>query len=198
MDEKTEELRDLFVDIADEDTVTEQQTESRGTLASDDPSTERLVDIVAEMREVCDFDTSLSDEALATVVERFYAGDSDSDIAAELDVGRGTVVRARLDVHLLRDRDTDAPFDLERLRDLLGEARATSDIADRLAVSESTVRRYRRVLETQAERRRVSGRFRSEFEDVIAEADLTEQLTTDIQEDGLDEATEGMETNVQF
>ena len=112
MDEKTEELRDLFVDIADEDTVTEQQTESRGTLASDDPSTERLADIVAEMREVCDFDTSLSDEALGTVVERFYAGDSDSDIAAELDVGRGTVVRARLDVHLLRDRDTDAPFDL--------------------------------------------------------------------------------------
>ncbi|MUV85701.1 conditioned medium-induced protein 4 [Natronomonas sp. CBA1123] len=197
MDEKTEELRDIFVDIADEDTVTERQSESRGSLTGE-TSTEGLAAIVAEMREVCGFDTSLDDEALVAVIERFYAGDSDGDIAEVLDVDQRTVVRARLDLHLLREDDTDAPFDFERFRELLAEDRTTGDIAETLGVSESTVRRYRHVVEAQDEHRRVSGRFRSEFEDLVATADLSQQLTTDVQDDGLEEATEGMETNVQF
>lgn len=197
MDEKTEELRDIFVDLTDEDTVTERQSESRGSLTGE-TSTEGLAAIVAEMRERCGFDTSLDDEALVAVIERFYAGDTDGDIAEALDVDQRTVFRARLDVHLLRESDTDAPFDFETLREFLAEDRPTSDIAEALGVSESTVRRYRRVVEARDEHRRVSGRFRSEFEDLVATADLTQQLTTDVQEDGLDEATEGMETNVQF
>ncbi|MFW5964606.1 MAG: conditioned medium-induced protein 4 [Natronomonas sp.] len=197
MDEKTEELRDIFVDITDEDTVTERQSESRGSLTGE-TSTEGLATIVAEMREVCGFDTSLDDEALVAIVERFYAGDSDADIAEALDVDRRTVFRGRLDLHLLRERDTDAPFDLETLREFLAEGRPTSDIAEEFDVSESTVRRYRRVVDARDESRRVSGRFRSEFEDLIATADLSQQLTTDVQDDGLEEATESMETNVQF
>lgn len=197
MDEKTEELRDIFVDITDEDTVTERQAESRGSLTGE-TSTEELAAIVAEMREVCGFDTSLEDETLATVVERFYAGDADADIAEALDVDRRTVFRARLDLHLIREDDTDAPFDFERFREFVAADRTTSDIAEALDVSESTVRRYRRVVDAQDEHRRVSGRFRSEFEDLIAAADLSQQLTTDVQEDGLDEATDGMETDVQF
>jgi FixJ family two-component response regulator len=197
MDEKTEELRDIFVDITDEDTVTERQAESRGSLTGE-TSTEELAAIVAEMREVCGFDTSLEDETLATVVERFYAGDADADIAEALDVDRRTVFRARLDLHLIREDDADAPFDFERFREFVAADRTTSDIAEAFDVSESTVRRYRRVIEAQDEHRRVSGRFRSEFEDRIAAADLSQQLTADVQEDGLDEATDGMETDVQF
>lgn len=197
MDEKTEELRDIFVDITDEDTVTERQAESRGSLTGE-TSTEELATIVAEMREVCGFDTSLEDETLATVVERFYAGDTDGNIAEALDVDRRTVFRARLDLHLIREDDADAPFDFERFREFVAADGATRDIAEAFDVSESTVRRYRRVVDAQDEHRRVSGRFRSEFEDLIAAADLSQQLTTDVQEDGLDEATDGMETDVQF
>lgn len=197
MDEKTEELRDIFVDIADDDTVTERQAESRGSLTGE-TSTEGLAAVVAEMRAVCGFDTSLDDGTLVAVVERFYAGDSDGDIAEALDVDRRTVFRARLDLHLIRDGDSDAPFDFERFRELLAEDRATSDIAETLGVSESTVRRYRRVVDAREEHRRVSGRFRSEFEDLVAAADLSQQLTTDVQDDGLEEATDGMETDVQF
>lgn len=198
MDEKTEELRELFVDVTDEETVTERQEESRGSITGGDGGEEALGDIIARMREKYDFDTSLSDSELATVVKRFYRGDSDTEIAEAIDVSRKTVIRARLDVHLVRERDTDAPFDLSELRDLLVEDRSTGTIADELDVSPSTVRKYRRVVRAQNEARRVSDRYRSEFEDALVEADLDQQLTADISEDGLEEATEGMETDVSF
>lgn len=198
MDEKTEELRDIFMDVADEETVTEQQEESPGSLTDSEESTERLGDIVARMREEYEFASDLSDEALATVVEGFYRDLSDADIAEELDVSRRDVFRARMDVHLVRERDTDAPFELTALRNLLAEDHSTGEIADSLDVSESTIRRYRRVVEAQDEARRVSERFQSEFEDVLLEAEMGEQFTDDMADDGLEEATEGTETNVSF
>jgi transposase-like protein len=103
-----------------------------------------------------------------------------------------------MDLHLVRDRDTDAPFDLEALRDHLEADRTTGETADDLGVSESTVRRYRRVVRARTEGRRASHRYRSEFEDVLLEAEMGEQFTEDIAEDGLEEATEGTETNVSF
>jgi DNA-binding CsgD family transcriptional regulator len=198
MDEKTEELRELFVDVTDAETVTERQENPRGSIADDGSDDGRLGDIVARMREAFDFDTSLSDDDLVTVVKGFYGGDSDTAIAEELGVTRETVFRARLDLHLIRDRDADAPFDLADLRDLLAEDASTDDIAAELDVSPDTVRRYRRVLRAREDARSVSERFRSEFEDVVADADLTARLTTDMKEDGLEDATDGMETNVSF
>ncbi|QLD85398.1 conditioned medium-induced protein 4 [Natronomonas halophila] len=198
MDEKTEELRELFVDVTDAETVTEQQENPRGSIADDGSDDGRLGDIVARMREEFGFDTSLSDDDLVTVVEGFYGGDSDTAIAEELGVAPDTVFRARLDLHLIRDRDADAPFDLADLRNLLGEDASTGDIAAELDVAPDTVRRYRRVLRAREEARSVSERFRSEFEDVVADADLTARLTTDMKEDGLQDATDGMETNVSF
>ena len=198
MDEKTEELRDIFIDVRDEETVTEQQEESPGSLTDSKESTERLGDIVARMREEYEFATDLSDEALATVVEGFYRDFSDADIAKELGASGREVFRARMDLHLVRERDTDAPFELAALRDLLTEDRSTGEIADRLDISESTVRQYRRVVAAQDEARRVSERFQSEFEDVLLEAEMSEQFTDDMADDGLEEATEGTETNVSF
>jgi DNA-binding CsgD family transcriptional regulator len=198
MDDKTEELRDIFMDVTDEDTVTERQEESRGSLTGERASAERIGDIVDRMREQYDFDTSLSGSELVTLVEGFYRGASDSAIAEELDVSRREIFRARLDLHLVRDRDTDAPFDLPELRESLLEGTPIVDIAAALDVSESTVRRYRRVVEAENEARRVSQRFRSEFEDALVDADLDEQFTTDVKDDGLEEATDGMETNVSF
>jgi len=199
VDEKTEELRDIFIDVTDEDTVTESQEETRGSLTEDEQAVaDRLEEVVAEMHERYEFGTDLADRDLCRVVRGFYEGESDSTVADALDVSRRVVFRARLDLHLVRDRDTDAPFEMATLRELLAGDRSVSEIAEELDVSESTVRRYRRVANAQDEARRVADRFRSEFEDILTDAGITTQMTTDIKEDGLEEATEGMETETDI
>lgn len=199
MDEKTEELRDIFMDVTDEDTVTESQEETRGSLTDQgDGQRERLESVVRSMRERYDFSTDLSDDDLCGLVELFYDDASDADIARELDASRKTVFRARTDLHLVRDRDRDAPFDLDDLRTRLTDDPATRDLADEFDVSESTVRRYRRVVRAQTESRQANDRYRDEFDTILADGDLAARMTEEVQEDGLDDATEGMETNVDF
>ena len=200
MDEKTEELRDIFIEVTDEDTVTESQEETPGSLASDEDVEARLRETIADMRENLEFSTTLSDDDLVTVVRGFYAGDSDAEIARSLgDASLSkTVNRARIDLHLLTDDDRDAPFPLETLREELDHGRSVTDIADRLDVSESTVRRYRRIVAAEMERRRVNDRYRDEFENVLQDREIAERLTANVQEDGLDDATGGMETDVSF
>ena len=200
MDEKTEELRDIFMDVTDESTVTEQQEETHGSLHSETEVDERLEAVIARMRDRYDFGTTLSDEELVTVVRGYYDGDSDAEIARELgDASLGkTVSRARIDLHLIRDSDTDAPFDLDELREQFDAGASTAECADELDVSESTVRRYRRIIETQQEKRTVNDRFTDEFENVLRDRELSDRMTEVVQKDGLDDATEGMETNVSF
>lgn len=200
MDEKTRKLRDIFMDVAEDATVTERQEESRGSLATDDRVDERLRELVESMRERFDFRTALSTDALVGLVRGFYAGASDAEIAAELedDPDPETVARARADLHLVTEQDLDAPFDLDDLRDGLDEDRSVSDIADDLDADASIVRRYRHVVETERERKIVNDRYRDEFERLLADRDLEERLTGEVRETGLEDATEGMESNVSF
>ncbi|EMA43874.1 hypothetical protein [Halococcus saccharolyticus] len=220
MDEKTEELRDIFVDVTDESTVTERQEDTPGSLARDESAAERVEAVVASMRERYDFDTDLPDAALADLVEGFYDGLGDAALAERaadsvdeddadegtssdasdpetFDLSRRDVFRVRMDLHLVREADTDAPFALGDLRDRLTNDEPIAEIADALDVAESTVRRYHRVLETQAERRRVGDRFREEFDEILSDADLA-SLTEDVTRDGLDDATDGMENDLSF
>ena len=197
MTENTDELRDIFRKVADEDTVTETQEESRGSLTDEGTSRERLVEIIERMRADHEFETELSDAELATVVRRFYDDDGDDDIAEALDVSPREAFRARMDLHLIREADTD-PFDLAALRDHLADGESTAEIADRLDVTGSTVGRYRRVVEAEKEARRVSERFRSAFADAVPGAEAGARFTEEMTEDGLDGATEGTETNVSF
>ena len=200
MDEKTEKLRDIFMDVAGEATVTERQEESRGSLATDERIDERLREVVESMRERFDFRSALSTDALSTVVRGFYAGDSDAEIARRLDdePAPETIARARIDLHLVTDRDREAPFDLAALRDALDAGRSVSAISEDLGASESTVRRYRHVVETERARKVVNDRYREEFERLLADRDLEESLTGRTRETGLEDATEGMESNVSF
>jgi len=200
MDEKTEELRDIFMDVTDSDTVTESQAATKGSLTDDEAARERLADLVAELRERYAFETELSDGQLCELALSFYDGASDADLARELDVERRTVFRARLDLHLFRDRDLDAPFDVEAFRRRITgpEDVATSDLAEDFDVSESTVRRYRRVVEAQDQSRRANDRYRDEFDSILGDADLAGPMTQEARQDGLEDATEGMETDVSF
>lgn len=200
MDDKTEELRDIFLDVADEETVTEPQEELRGSLADGEATDERIRSVIEQMRDRYEFRTSLSTDELVTVVRGYFAGKNDTAIARDLgDASLAkTVRRARIDLHLVTDRDLDAPFDLDDLRQQLDSDRPVTDIAEDLDVSESTVRRYRHVVEVQDERRLVGDRFHEEFAMIAEDRDLGERLTADVKESGLEEATEGMETNVSF
>jgi hypothetical protein len=199
MDKKTEELRDMFLDMTDEETVTESQEESHGSLSTEGKVEEQLLAVVAEMRERYGFDTSLNDEELTAVVRGFYAGDEDDEIARQLgDASVETVCRARIDLHLFRLSDTEAPFEIEALRTLVGDGVATADCATELGTDEATVRRYRRVIEAKAEARSVNQQYINEFENILQDREISDRMTSDIQQDGLDDATDGMETNVSF
>ncbi|MXR19848.1 conditioned medium-induced protein 4 [Halobacterium bonnevillei] len=201
MDEKTEELRDIFMDVADDDTVTESQEDTHGSLASEEDVEARLRDAVSEMVDNLGVDTPLAVEDLATVVEAFYAGEDDAGIAEALDadVDPETVAHTRTDLHLLREDDTDPPFDYEALRDAtLGDDASVSEFLADVDADEDTVDYYRSVVETREEIRRVNDRYRAEFENVLQDRELSERLTRSVHEDGLDGATEGQETDINL
>ena len=204
MDDKTDDLRDIFTDVTGEETVTESQSEGRGSLTDvdEDAVDDRLRAVIDRLREHHAFETDLDDDALVRIVRAVYDGTDDATIAAELDVDAETVFLARMDLHLLTDDDTDFPFSLAVIRERLADDAAGDPDAGALAVELGaepvTVERAIRVARTQTRIRSVSQRFRSEFEDSIPEAALAVSLTESVKTDGLDEAAEDIETNTKF
>lgn len=198
-DGKTETLREIFTDRATGDTVTESQTDERGSLTGDDERiADRIREVIAEMRDRFAFETGLDDRALTTVVRGFYDGRSDAAIAEELGAEPDAVVRARLDLHLLRDGDTDPPADSDRIRELLEADTSVDVVADRLDVEPAAVRRHRAALAARREARSVGWRYRAAFEDTVPAAGIADSLTESVMEDGLEDATAGMETDVSL
>jgi len=194
MDEKTRELRDIFIDVSGEEEVTESQREARGSLADADDETvrRRLRDLVGDLRDHHAFETDLSTDEYCRLIRSFYEGDDDAELAARLDVTEAVVVAARLDCHLFDDRDFDAPLtDADLSRD-------DRVLAAEYDVSTAAVARYRRAVETKAASQRVSRRFRDAFEELLTDADLAANMTDEVKEDGLDEAAEDIETDVSF
>jgi len=200
MDEKTEELRDIFMDVADDEEVTESQEDTHGSLSSESEVDERLRDAVEEMRDNLDLNTGLATDDFATLVKTFYEGEDDAAIADELDadVDAATVTDTRYDLHLLRDADTDASFALDDLRERRGDDADPEAIADDFDADEDAVERCLRVLDTRDEIRRVNDRYRAEFENALRDRELSERLTSSVHEDGLDDATEGQETDMDL
>lgn len=201
MDEKTAELRDIFMDVAEDGTVTEPQADARGSLADtdDDEVGERVAAVVERMRDRYEFATDLPTDDLVTVVRGFYDGADDAAIAEAVDADPDTAFAARMDLHLLADDDTDLGIDLDALRDRIESGEADFEaLAATFDTDTETVARARRVLETRAAVRRVSHRFQSEFEDAIPDAALAVHLTAATREDGLEEAAEDIETDTKL
>ncbi|WP_408960036.1 conditioned medium-induced protein 4 [Natrinema sp. 74] len=196
MNDKTEELRDIFTNVTDgEETVTESQEDTRGSLERDERTDEeRLESVVTQMRERYAFETALSDDDLIAVARGFYDDRSDAEIADEIDADGDAVFEARMSLHLVGEDDADE-VDLVAIRD---REEDDATLADEYDVSEAQIRRYRRIAEAQDQSRAANDRYRDEFDSILADAELSERMTTDVREDGLEDATEGMETDVDF
>lgn len=198
MEEKTEKLRDIFLSVSDEERVTESQTERPGSLTDDGASAgQRLADVLDGLREKFGFETPLSDDERLTLIRGFYDGRSDDELAAELDCEASTVFAARMELHLLRDSEpplSDDDLETVRANPDVG-ARA---LADRLGADERAVRRSRAALQAEDRSRRASQRFRTAYREILTDQDLTDQFATETQDDGLEDATDGAETDVEF
>ncbi|MCU4741238.1 conditioned medium-induced protein 4 [Natronoglomus mannanivorans] len=196
MNEKTEELRDIFTSVTDgEATVTESQEATRGTLEKDEGSVEeRLENVIAQMRERYEFETPLDADDLRVVARRFYEEESDADVADELGVAEDDVFEARMALHLVGEEDADE-VDLVAIRNREAD---DETLAEEYDVSADQIRRYRRVAAAKDESRAANDRYRGEFDSILAEAELSERMASDVREDGLEDATEGMETDVSL
>jgi len=196
MEEKTEQLRDIFMEVADGESVTETQAEQRGSLVPTGSVDDRLADAVERTRERFDFRTDLDDSALIELIKRYYDGDDDGEIADALGVSPETVFAARMDLHLVGD--DDVALDLSAVRDRLDAEENDAAVAETLDVDAEEVGRARRALAARREARLVSHRFRTEFEEILTDADIAVRFTAGAREDGLEEAAEDIETDVDF
>ncbi len=199
MDEKTERLRDIFLDSTGAETVTESQEERRGSLAEVDRDIERRVEAVIErMRDRYEFRTDLSTEELCTIVEGYFDEQDDGTVAAELDIDSNTVFDARMDLHLVGEADREASFDIEELRRLLVTDTSVTECAEALDLDVDVVNHYADVIRADLEATRANDRFHDEFAELLTDTDLSVQHVMDAHEDGLREATEDIETDVSF
>ncbi len=195
MDEKTEQLREIFTSVTDEESVTESQEDTRGSLERDERSIdERLEALIERMHERYGFEVELETGQLVAVAKRFYADEDDDAIADALDVDAREVFEARLALHLVGEEDADG-VDLTALRDREGD---DERLAAEHGVDVDRIRRYRRIAAARERSRAANDRYREEFDDLLGDSALTTRMATDVREDGLEDATEGMETDVSF
>ncbi|WP_418282927.1 hypothetical protein [Halorubrum sp. DTA98] len=209
MDEKTENLRDVFIDATGSDTVTERQSESRGSLVDrdDDAVADRVSELIAAMRDRYEFATALDDDAYERVVYGYFDADSedghdpverDAALAAAIGVDEETVRDARLDLHLVDEADRDAPFEYATLKRLLAEGRSVEECAAALDAEPPVVERYVDVARADAASTRANGRFRDEFRDLLTDAEIEGSHASGAREDGLRDATEDIDTDVSL
>ena len=196
MNEKTAELRDIFTSVTDgEDTVTESQEDTRGSLEKDERTVEqRLKTVVGQMQERYGFETPLSEDELLTVAKGYYDDKSDEELAADLAVDETVVFEARVALHLIDDEDAET-VDLVAIRD---REEDDATLAAEYDVDEATIRRARQVAAGKAESRAANDRYRDEFDSILGDSELSARMASDVREDGLEDATEGMETDVSL
>lgn len=208
MDEKTAELRDLFVDATGSETVTERQAESPGSLVDrdEDAVAERVGELVATMRDRYAFDALAEvavdpDDPTAAyerVARGFFADEDDATIAADLGVDAETVRDARLDLHLVADTDRETPFEYAALKRLLAADRSVAACATALDADVDAVRAAVPVARADLASTRANDRFRDGFRDLLTDADIEGDHAATARDDGLREATEDIETDVSL
>lgn len=192
---KVDRLTEIYLDVSEgEESTIEQQEEQRGNWKSSSSNDTTIGETIAEMRERYGLRTQLSDDQLVTLVKAFFDGERDGEIARRLGDSSldKTVTRARLRLHLFRDNDTTADFDLDALQECFEEGNSGAECARRLDIGKSTANRYRRILRARNDSEKVDNEYYERFRQYCLEggddADLEPDFSTD---DGLNDAIEG-------
>jgi thiol-disulfide isomerase/thioredoxin len=133
--ERVERLQDLYASLGGDPVFTEHQRPERGELSDEATLKTRLGAVIDRMRERYGFRTSLDRSALVTPVRGYYAGRTDAELADRVDANPDTVARARTNLHLFRPADTEARFEVARLRRLLDDG-ASLEAFERLLAEE--------------------------------------------------------------
>ncbi|TKX77396.1 hypothetical protein EXE53_26810, partial [Halorubrum sp. SD626R] len=108
---------------------------------------------------------------------------------------------ARLDLHLVCDRDREVDGDAFAYGDvkrLTAAGRSIVECTEALDADPDTVARYARVARVDLTSTRANDRFRDEFRDLLTDAEIEGSHAADAREDGLEEATEDIETDVSL
>jgi hypothetical protein len=159
-------LTDIYLDVAEDvESTTEQQHEQRGSWRPSTTTDTRISDTIAEMQDRYGLQTQLSDDQLLTLVKAFFDGDRDTAIARRLgDVSLDkTVTRARLGLHLFRESDTTADFDIGALRECFAAENSGAECARQLNIGKSTANRYRRIFAAKDQAERVDNEYYERF-----------------------------------
>ena len=194
-----EELTAIYMDVSKGDTTTtERQEDQRGSWTSNTNTDQQIRSTIEEMRERYDLSTQLSTDQLVTLVKAFFEGEGDTAIARRLGDSSldRTVTRARLGLHLFRERDTTADFDLEALSKCFEAGNSGVECARQLDIAASTANQYRRVLSAQQEAKRVENTYYERFQRLCSADDTAEGEDPDAEfepdfDDGLTDAVAG-------
>jgi hypothetical protein len=188
-------LTDIYLDVAeDAESTTEHQREQRGSWRLSAETDTRISDTIAEMQDRYGLQTQLSDEQLLTLVKAFFDGDGDTTIARRLGDASldKTVARARLGLHLFRESDTTADFDIDALRECFAAENSGAECARRLDIAKSTANRHRRIFAARDQAERVDHEYYERFRRYCRE-DIGEDSDPDFDpdyspDDGLSDA----------
>jgi len=185
-------LTEIYMDVSEgTESTTEHQQEQRGSWNPGVEAETRIRETVEEIQQRYGLQTQLSHEQLVTLVKGFFEGASDTTIAREFGDASldKTVTRARLGLHLFRESDTTAEFDLEDLRECFAAGNSGAECARRLDIGKSTANRYRRIFEAKDQAEQVDNeyyeRFRRYCRDDAGDTGLESAYAMN---DGLDDA----------
>lgn len=181
MTARIDELRAIYSRLGRVEQFTEPQQQPRGVVRPDDDIDRGVRALVADVRTREGLRTTLSDGDLVGVVRGFYAGRSDHDVAADLDVSTTTVFRARMGLHLFDERD--APPELDPVIRRLRAGESPADVATRLDVSRAAVDRVDRLLAARRAARRVNYRYTTGFADLLDGDSTSVDLDRQVWED---------------
>ncbi len=184
----------LFSNLTQKTKIVEPMKTLHGTLRDQDAVEREIALIMREIQERVFFKTKLEPIQLARLITSFYAGKNDTEIARELGDEKlsKTVARARVQLKLFRDLDFNMPFDQAQMKTLMSSEMTMKEISEELGISPTTLREYRHVIEQKEDT--TLDPFLERIKDVMEDRDLTEKMTSGLQEDTFGESIDVAES----
>ena len=191
---RQKDLMQLFSNLTQKTKIVEPMKTLHGTLRDQDAVEREIALIMREIQERGFFKTKLEPIQLARLITSFYAGKNDTEIARELGDEKlsKTVARARVQLKQFRDQDFNMPFDQEQMKTLMSTEMTMKEISEALGISPTTLREYRHVIEQKEDT--TLDPYLERIKDVMEDRDLTEKMTSGLQEDTLGESIDVAES----